>query len=288
MKCSAFQTEDAPEQSPGYPARGSLSWGVGFSRIRRYIASHGRSFRMTDGRAPADSVPARQIFRSRVRKTLFDRLRWRTQFIFNSLVPMIAYLEGRLAETWDEACLLVTESGVGYEVGLPTHTCAALPERGKHAAFYICHVIREDAQELYGFATFEERQTFRTLLSISKVGARTALSILSLYRPDELRRVAADEDITALTRVPGIGKKTAQHILLELKYKLKAEGLPASSAAATRPSAVFRDAVDGLLNLGYPEEECAALVRELLQESPDLDVSEVLRAALKTLGKGRM
>ena len=189
---------------------------------------------------------------------------------------MIAYLEGRLAETWDDACLLVTESGVGYEVGLPTHTCAALPERGQHAAFYICHVIREDAQELYGFATFEERQTFRTLLSISKVGARTALSILSLYRPDELRRVAADEDITALTRVPGIGKKTAQHILLELKYKL------------TRPSAVFRDAVDGLLNLGYPEEECAALVHELLQESPDLDVSEVLRAALKTLGKGRM
>lgn len=177
---------------------------------------------------------------------------------------------------------------MGYEVGLPTHTCAALPERGQHAAFYICHVIREDAQELYGFATFEERQTFRTLLSISKVGARTALSILSLYRPDELRRVAADEDMTALTRVPGIGKKTAQHILLELKYKLKAEGLPASPAAATRPSAVFRDAVDGLLNLGYPEEECATLVRELLQESPNLDVGEVLRAALKTLGKGRM
>lgn len=200
---------------------------------------------------------------------------------------MIAYLEGRLAETWEDACLLVTESGVGYEVGLPAHTCAALPERGRPVALYISHVIREDAQELYGFATFEERQTFRALLSISKVGARTALSILSLYRPGDLRRVAAEEDVTALTRVPGIGKKTAQHILLELKYKLKTAELPAALSAA-RPSAVFRDAVDGLINLGYPEEECAALVRELLKESPDLDVGEVLRAALKTLGKGRM
>ena len=200
---------------------------------------------------------------------------------------MIAYLEGRLAETWEDACLLVTESGVGYEVGLPTHACAALPGRGGAVAFYICHVIREDAQELYGFATFEERQTFRVLLSISKVGARTALAVLSQFRPDELRRVAAEEDVTALTRVPGIGKKTAQHILLELKYKLKTAELPAALSAA-RPSTVFRDAVDGLLNLGYPEEECAALVRELLKESPDLDVGEVLRAALRTLGKGRM
>lgn len=200
---------------------------------------------------------------------------------------MIAYLEGRLAETWDDACLLVTESGVGYEVGLPTHLCANLPDRGRPVTFYICHVVREDAQELYGFASFEERQTFRILLSISKVGARTALAILSLYRPDDLRRVAAEEDVAALTRVPGIGKKTAQHILLELKDKLKAADLPSTPSAA-RPPAVFHDAVDGLMNLGYPEEECAALVRELLREQPDLDVSEVLRAALRTLGKGRM
>lgn len=200
---------------------------------------------------------------------------------------MIAYLEGLLAEAWDDACLLVTASGVGYEVGLPTHLCSSLPERGQQAAFYICHVIREDAQELYGFATFEERQTFRVLLSISKVGARTALAILSLYRPDDLRRIVVEEDVAALTRVPGIGKKTAQHIFLELKYKLKVADLPPASAAA-RPSSVFRDAVDGLLNLGYPEDECAPLVRELLERQPDLDVGETLRAALKALGKGRM
>lgn len=202
---------------------------------------------------------------------------------------MIAYLEGRLAETWEDACLLVTGHGVGYEVGLPTHTYTALPGRGQPVALYISHVIREDAQELYGFATFEERQTFRVLLSIAKVGARTALAILSLYRPDELRRVAAGEDVAALTRVPGIGRKTAQHILLELKDKLKAADMPLPSPpASARSSTVFRDVVNGLSNLGYAEEECARLVQELLKEQPDLDVSEALRAALRALGKGRL
>lgn len=203
---------------------------------------------------------------------------------------MIAYLEGRLAETWDDACLLVTESGIGYEVGLPGHVCTSLPDRGQPVAFYISHVIREDAQELYGFASFEERQTFRVLLSISKVGARTALAILSLYRPAELRRLVAEENITALTRVPGIGKKTAQHIFLELKYKLKVEDMPAApgGGAPVPSTTVFRDAVAGLVNLGYPEEECSRLVRELLEEMPDPEVGEVLRAALKTLGKGRI
>ncbi len=200
---------------------------------------------------------------------------------------MIAYLEGRLAEIGDDACLLVTESGVGYEVGLPSHTCAALPGRGQPVVFYISHVVREDAQELYGFETFEERQTFRVLLSIAKVGARTALAILSRYRPGDLRAVVAEENVAALTRVPGIGKKTAQHIFLELKYKLKADGAP-SSPPSGHPPSVFRDVVDGLANLGYPEEECAPLVRELLRERADLGVSEALRAALKALGKGRV
>ena len=200
---------------------------------------------------------------------------------------MIAYLEGRLAEIGDDACLLVTENGVGYEVGLPSHTCAALPGRGQRVVFYISHVVREDAQELYGFETFEERQTFRVLLSIAKVGARTALAILSRYRPGDLRAVVAEENVAALTRVPGIGKKTAQHIFLELKYKLKADGAPSSPSSAHPPS-VFRDVVDGLANLGYPEEECAPLVRELLREREDLGVSEALRAALRALGKGRV
>ena len=105
--------------------------------------------------------------------------------------------------------------------------------------------------ELFGFATFEERQTFEVLVSISKVGARTALGILSIFRPDDLRRVVFEDDVLALTRVSGIGK-TAEHVFLELKYKLKVEDAPQAAALTTgaRPGSVFRDVLDGLGNLG--------------------------------------
>lgn len=202
---------------------------------------------------------------------------------------MIAYLEGLQAEVWGSCCLLVTKGGVGYEVALPSHTLSALPGRGEPLALYTSLVVREDAQELYGFATFEERQTFEVLLSISKVGARTALAILSIFRPDDLRRIVLEDDVQALTRVSGIGKKTAEHVFLELKYKLKVEDAPQAAvlSGGVRPGSVFRDVLDGLGNLGYGEEECAALVKDILHAEPDLDVSGALRAALKALARGR-
>ena len=127
------------------------------------------------------------------------------------------------------------------------------------------------------------------LVSISKVGARTALALLSIFRPDDLRRLVLEDDVLALTRVSGIGKKTAQHVFLELKYKLKVEDAPQAAAllAVGQPGSVFRDVLDGLANLGYAEEECAPLVKNLLHEEPDLDVTGALRAALKALARGR-
>ncbi len=101
---------------------------------------------------------------------------------------MIAYIEGRLAEVCANACVVVTEGGVGYEVFVPQQTLLALPARGSLVRFYTCHIVREDAQELYGFETWDERQTFLVLISISKVGARTALGILSAFRPGWLSR----------------------------------------------------------------------------------------------------
>lgn len=203
---------------------------------------------------------------------------------------MIAYLEGRLAENWGNTCLLITESGVGYAVAVPAHTLSGLPGRGEHLALYTSLTVREDALELFGFATFEERQTFEVLISISKVGARTALAILSIYRPDDLRRIVFEEDVMALTRVSGIGKKTAQHVFLELKYKLKVDDAPQAAVLASagqKPGSVFRDVLDGLANLGYAEDECAPMVKKLLHDEPDLDVSGALRAALKALARGR-
>lgn len=201
---------------------------------------------------------------------------------------MIAYLEGTILEKWEDACLILVGNGVGYEVRLPSHTWAGLPDRGGRMALHIGHVVREDAQELYGFSSFEERRTFEILLSISRVGARTALAILSLFRPDDLRRQVLDDDALSLTRVPGIGKKTAQQIFLELKYRLKAaDGGSAVGVGAPRPASVFRDVLDGLGNLGYAEEECLPVVKDVLAKEPDLDVAGALRAALKALAAGR-
>lgn len=202
---------------------------------------------------------------------------------------MIAYIEGRLAEITGNACVVVTDGGVGYEVFVPGHTLSRLPEKGGRVSFFTVTEVREDALELYGFGTWDERQTFIVLTSISKVGAKTGLAILSQFRPDDLRRLVFEDDVQALTRVSGIGKKTAQHIFLELKYKLKVEDMPAATSliVAGTPGGVFRDALAGLANLGYGEDEASHVLKEVLHDEPDLDVGGALRAALRALAKGR-
>ncbi len=198
---------------------------------------------------------------------------------------MIARIEGRIGELWGSNCLIVTDSGLGYAVALPNHTLSHLPAKGEFVTFYTSFQVREDSQDLFGFETWDERQTFEILVSISKVGARTALAILSLYRPDDLRRMVLEDDMVALTRVSGIGKKTGQHIFLELKYKLKVDDVPSFAGATPSTGSILRDVLDGLSNLGYSEEETAPLARSILQEEPDLDVSGALRAVLKALAK---
>ena len=198
---------------------------------------------------------------------------------------MIAYVEGRVAEVTENACVVVTQGGVGYEVFLASHALSRLPGKGGEAHFFACTVVREDALELYGFETWDERETFLVLTSISRVGARTAMAILSVFRPDDLRRLVAEDDMVSLTRVSGIGKKTGQQIFLELKYKLKGDA--AAPAAVAPRGSVLADAVAGLANLGYDEEEAVQTVKKVLSDEPDLDVGGALRAALKTLARGR-
>lgn len=200
---------------------------------------------------------------------------------------MLAYLEGRVLERTENSCVLVTASGIGYEIFLPEHALAQLPAQGGTASFYASFIVREDAQELFGFPSWDERQTFNLLTGINRVGARTALAILSRFRPDDLRRIVAEDDAAALTQVSGIGKKTAQQIFLELKYKLKGEAsVSLAAAVAGRPS-VYRDALTGLANLGYDEETAGQVLRKVLENEPELDVGEALRAALKALARGK-
>jgi Holliday junction DNA helicase RuvA len=198
---------------------------------------------------------------------------------------MIAYLEGRLLEASEQACVLLTAGGVGYEVSVPRQVLNGLPEQGGQLSLYVSTIVREDALELYGFPSWDERQTFELLLTISRLGPKTGLAILSAYSPDELRRIVAEDEVFALERISGIGKKSAQHIFLELKYKLKpgrsGVGLPVSAPQGS----VLRDALTGLGNLGYNEDEMRPTLEAILKEEPDLDVSGALRAALKAIAR---
>ncbi len=199
---------------------------------------------------------------------------------------MIAYIEGLYIEHTESSVIVLTEGGVGYEVYVPTHALASLKAKNDTVNFYTVHVVREDAAELFGFPTWDERQTFLILTSINRVGARTALAILSTFSPNDLREMVLDSDSLALTQVSGIGKKSAQQIFLDLQYKLKGSNaqiaLPNSEA-----SKVLNETITGLVNLGYTEEDVRPILKEILSANPDYDVTAAIRAGLKALAQAK-
>lgn len=187
---------------------------------------------------------------------------------------MIGRLSGRLAAKQPPQ-VLVDVGGVAYELDVPMSTFYNLPATGEGVSLYTHLVVREDAHTLYGFATLEERTAFRQLIRISGVGARTALAVLSGLSVGDLARAVTLQDAAPLTRVPGIGKRTAERLLLELKGKL-AE--PTASAAGQPTS----DVVNALVALGYSDKEALAAVKGL---APGIPVAEAIRAALKALAR---
>ena len=171
--------------------------------------------------------------------------------------------------------MLVDVGGIAYEIDVPMSTLYALPGTGETVTLYTHLVVREDAHNLYGFYTQEERAAFRQLIRISGVGARTALAVLSGMSVADLAQSVAAQDEGRLVKVPGIGKKTAERLLLELKGKL-AEG--SAEPSARRAS----DVVHALVALGYSDKEAAAAAKDV---PPDTPVAEAIRAALKNLGR---
>ena len=188
---------------------------------------------------------------------------------------MIGRLSGKLVAKHPPQ-VLVDVGGVAYEVDVPMSTFYSLPATGDPVTLHTHLAVREDAHVLYGFATLEERGVFRQLIRISGVGARTALSVLSGLSVAELSQAVLMQDAARLTKVPGIGKKTAERLLLELKGKL-AETLPAGTKAAAG-----NDVLNALLGLGYSEKEALAAVKGL---PAGLAVTDGIRAALKALAK---
>jgi Holliday junction DNA helicase RuvA len=194
---------------------------------------------------------------------------------------MIGRLSGTLLEK-SPPQILVDVNGVGYDVEVPMSTFYNLPNLGERVSLHTHLAVREDGHFLYGFASEDERSTFRLLLKISGIGARTALAVLSGMSVAEFASAVTLQEAGRLTRIPGIGKKTAERLLLELKDKL-AKTLPAvSSTVALAPQGAQTDIGHALLALGYNEKEALAALKQLPAE---LGVSDGIRAALKLLSK---
>ena len=202
---------------------------------------------------------------------------------------MIGSLRGcLLVRTADE--LLVEVGGIGYRCTVAPATAVAVGAIGDEVFVHVHHHVREDADTLYGFATLEERVAFEALIGAHGVGPALALAILSVHSPDGLRRALADDDVAALCLVPGVGRKTAARLLVELKSRLDvpdldpvASALAANGDASLRPSAV-REVREALSGLGYGPDEVGAAVA-VLPADHDGDVSALLRLALRSLAE---
>jgi Holliday junction DNA helicase RuvA len=196
---------------------------------------------------------------------------------------MIGKLTGTLQDKRPPQILLDCH-GVGYELEVPMSTFYGLPACGEQVALLTHLVVREDAHVLYGFATAAERDAFRALIKISGVGPRTALAVLSGLSVADLAQAVAAQQAARLVKIPGIGKKTAERLLLELKGKLGADPLLAAPAAAraTPADAALLDIEQALLALGYSEREAASAVQSL---PAGIGVSEGIKLALKALAR---
>jgi Holliday junction DNA helicase RuvA len=189
---------------------------------------------------------------------------------------MIGRIHGRLLEkTFPQ--VVISCNGVGYEIDVPMSTFYPLPKAGEEVMLFTHLVVREDAHLLFGFLSERERTTFRQLLKISGVGPKVALSVLSGLSVDDLSAAVSGGDSGRLTKIPGVGKKTAERLVLELRDKL-----PKAVTAVRSDAAQGSDVVNALLALGYNDREAQAVVKQL---APDIPLTDAIRQALKHLSK---
>lgn len=191
---------------------------------------------------------------------------------------MIASVSGTVLERHGDYAILEV-GGIGLKV-MTTPRAASALRTGERGTLHTCLVVREDSLTLYGFSEADERATFDILLGVSGVGPRIALAVLSVHSPDELRSAVSAKNIAALTQVPGIGKKGAQRMILELENKL---GPASTSPAGGGAGAESDEVVAALVSLGWPEADARAAVAEVAGEAES--TSEALRAALQRLGR---
>jgi Holliday junction DNA helicase RuvA len=195
---------------------------------------------------------------------------------------MIALLRGTLVQIGADH-LVVETSGVGFLVYVPRSLLRSAGAPGDTLLLYTTLIVREDALSLYGFSDLEQRELFERLLSVSGVGPRVALSMLSSGTPGEISHAIVQGDTTRLARTPGVGKKTAERLVLELKGKLSLTGLPPEATGSPTPLALNRELADLLNSLGYSNAEAAAAITALPSDAPP-ELEERLRLALRFFG----
>jgi len=204
---------------------------------------------------------------------------------------MIGYLHGKLLSANDRGLVVLTPGGVGYEVAAPTSVLAKLPSRGGEVELYIHTQVAEKAIDLFGFLEADDLELFRTLISIDKLGPKKAMAILSMYDAEHLREIAFREDVDMLSRVPGIGPKSAKQILWHLKDKVSklapSVGKAKAASAPQGPQGEYLDTLAGLKGLGYGEDEVRPMIIEVFETEPDLDAAGAIRAVLKKINAAR-
>jgi len=192
---------------------------------------------------------------------------------------MIGSLRGRLI--FKQAPQIVLEcGGVGYELEMPMSTFLDLPETGTDLFLHTHLLVREDAQILYGFATNDERLLFRTLLKVNRVGAKMALGVLSAMTANDFRRCVEYEDTTTLSKIPGVGKKTAERLIIEMRDRID-KVLPAAAGATplSAEASARSEAFDALVSLGYKPNEVNKLIGKL--DTDNMSAQDLIRQALK-------
>jgi len=198
---------------------------------------------------------------------------------------VIGFLKGRLAVK-QPPMLMVDVNGVGYEMEAPMSTFYGLPAAGEAVALFTHLVVREDAHILYAFGTDGERRLFRGLLKVSGVGPKIALGILSGASVEDFLRTIEAEDVAMLTRIPGIGRKTAERVIIEMRDSVKKLSMPAGTGGAVAtgsPVTAQGEAFSALIALGYKPPEVTRLLKSI--EEPGLSTTELIRRALKSAAR---
>ena len=191
---------------------------------------------------------------------------------------MIGSLQGKVLRI-DGVTALIEVGGVGYEVDMPI-TCLGNLKVGENTFVFIQHVVREDAQILYGFSSVEQRELFRTLIKVNGVGPKMALAVLSTFDVDSFVESVLGEQSKALEQIPGVGKKTAQRMVVELKDRLKNFSVAENVALGSNASAA-------MTALGYKEGDAIKCVKAVLAQNHDMTTQEIIVAALALISKGR-